>query len=81
MYYDRFNICEAWFLFLCHTHGGQWSPEYARLCRLLKHFSPSPLLSVESLGDNARAIYDNLMTAWEIRETDRGFQEAREAAS
>jgi hypothetical protein len=43
---------------LSDCHGGQWSPEYARLCRLQKSFRPSPLLSVDTLSDNAREIYD-----------------------
>ena len=61
MYFDRFDVCEAWFLFLCHTHGGQGTPEYARLCRLLEYFTPGPMLTAETLGDNARAIYDDLV--------------------
>ena len=59
MYFDRFDIVEAWYLALTHCHGGQWSPEYARLCRMSKYFRPSPLLSVDRLTDNGREIYDN----------------------
>ena len=59
MNFDRFDICEAYFLALSHCHGGQWSREYARLCRLMTYFKPSPLLSVETLNDNAREIYEN----------------------
>jgi len=58
MYFDRFDICEAWYLWLSHNHEGQWSAEYARLCRLLEYFTPGPLLTLDSLSDNARAIYD-----------------------
>ena len=58
MYFDRFDICEAYYLALCHCHGGQWSREYARLSRMTNYFRPSPMLSVESLGDNARQIYE-----------------------
>jgi hypothetical protein len=58
MYFDRFDICEAYYLALSDCHGGQWSPEYARLCRLRKSFKPSPLLSLNTLSDNAREIYD-----------------------
>jgi hypothetical protein len=60
MYFDRFDICEAYFLALSHCHGGQWSREYARLCKLMSYFKPSPMLSVDSLSDNAREIYDNV---------------------
>jgi hypothetical protein len=59
MYFDRFDICEAYFLALSHCHGGQWSTEYARLCKLMRYFKPSPFLSVDSLTENARVIYDN----------------------
>lgn len=59
MYFDRFDICEAYYLALSHCHGGQWSREYERLCRLSRYFKPSPLLSVDSLSDNAREIYES----------------------
>lgn len=59
MYFDRFDICEAYFLALSHCHGGQWSKEYFRLCKLMKYFKPSPMLSVESLSDNGREIYES----------------------
>lgn len=57
MYWDRFDIVEAWYLALCDCHGGQWSREYARLSRLLRYFKPSPMLSVASLSDNGLEIY------------------------
>lgn len=59
MYFDRFDICEAWYLALSECHSGQWSPEYARLSRLTSYFKPSPLLSVDSLSENGRIIYYN----------------------
>lgn len=59
MYFDRFDICEAYFLALSHCHNGQWSKEYARLCKLMSYFKPSPMLSVETLNENAREIYEN----------------------
>ena len=58
MYFNRFDIVEAWFLALADCHGGQWSPEYERLCKLGRFFRPSPLLSPDSLSENGRAIYD-----------------------
>jgi hypothetical protein len=58
MYFNRFDIAEAWFLALSHCHGGQWSREYARLCKLMRSFKPSPLLSVDTLSDNGREIYE-----------------------
>jgi hypothetical protein len=59
MYFDRFDIVEAYYLALTHCHAGQWSREYARLCRMARYFQPSPMLSVDSLSDNAREIYEN----------------------
>ena len=58
MYFDRFDIAEAWFLALAHCHGGQWSREYARLCKLSRSFKPSPFLDVDRLTENGREIYD-----------------------
>ena len=61
MYFDRFDICEAWYCFLAEYHEGAMSKRYARLCKLLTYFKPRPSLSVESLNDNAREIYQNLV--------------------
>jgi len=62
MYWDRFNICEAYYLFMTLHHGGQWSKEYRLTGTFDKiDFRPSPLLSKPSdLGENAREIYDRL---------------------
>lgn len=60
MYFDRFDIVEAWYLALCHCHGGQWSESYERLCRIGRYFKPSPLLSIESLSDNGLEIYNSV---------------------
>lgn len=59
MYFDRFDICEAYYLAFSHCHGGQRSREYARMCAMARYFKPSPMLSVDSLSDNAREIYDS----------------------
>lgn len=58
MYFDRIDIAEAWYLALSHCHGGQWSREYARLCKLQRSFRQSPTLNVDMLTENGRAIYD-----------------------
>lgn len=64
MYFDRFDICAAWNLYLQHTHDGQFSDKYRRLSKLLTYFRPSPSEEdPEGLNDNARAIYDRLMSA------------------
>lgn len=61
MHFDRWDIAAAWHLYLQHTHGGQWSPKYARLCKLRRWYRPSPSEEfVDGLSENARAIYDQL---------------------
>ena len=59
MHFDRFDICEAYFLALMECHGGQLSKEYARLCRLMSYFKPRPNLTTETLTENGREIYTN----------------------
>jgi hypothetical protein len=58
MYFDRFDVCAAWYLWLTHNHGGQWSPEYERLCRLDGLYSPGLSEQRGELNENAQAIYD-----------------------
>jgi hypothetical protein len=57
MYFNRFDIAEAWYLALTHCYDGMWSREYARLCKLQRIFKPCPSLSVDTLTDNGREIY------------------------
>lgn len=59
MYFDRFDIAEAYYLALTHCHGGQNSKSYARLCKLSQSFRPAPGLDVDELSDNGREIYEN----------------------
>lgn len=60
--FDRFDVCEAYWLFAAHYHGGMHSPEYALFTRLHKvRFQPRPSLSVETLTLNGRAIFDGLV--------------------
>ena len=66
MYFDRFDVCEAWYLFASEYHGGAATPLYGVLSRLaLIDFNPSPILSLDSLTENARAIYDELVSKHE----------------
>jgi hypothetical protein len=63
MYWDRFDIAAAYYLYYCDYHSGQWSPEYARLCRILRYFRPSPMVEcLDRLSDNAQEIYHRLET-------------------
>lgn len=60
MEFNRFDICEAWYLFLSETHEGQFSESYERLCKLRRIFTPKPNLDYDRLSPNGRDIYDNL---------------------
>lgn len=57
MHYNRFDIIEAWYLALSECHGGQFSNEYSRLCKLQKRFKPSIIFSKKTLTENGLAIY------------------------
>ena len=62
MYFDRFDICEAYYMYATLWHGGQGSEEYRIFGRLYAiDFEPSPMISVDTLEENARAIYDGLV--------------------
>ena len=62
MYFDRFDICEAWYLYAVDYHNGQWSKEYKIFGRLNKmQFRPAPGLTIDKLTENGRAIYDRLV--------------------
>jgi len=62
MYWDRFDIIMAHYVFYANWHSGQWSEHYARLCRIGKYFTPAPMgidLNSEE-NENAREIYISL---------------------
>lgn len=61
MYFDRFDIAEAYYLFASHYHGGICSKEYAYFGRLEKiGFKPGICLDYNNLSDNGKEIYNNL---------------------
>ena len=60
MEWNRFDICEAYYIYLSENHGGQGSEMYARLSRLLKYFGPRHTLRRDTLTENARLILENL---------------------
>jgi hypothetical protein len=60
-YFDRFDICEAYYLALSEWHGGQGSDEYRRLCKLTSYFKPRPMLTAKTLSDNGKIIYRELV--------------------
>jgi len=61
MAWNRFDICEAYYLFLSAWHAGQWSRDYARLSRLLGYFTPGPCFGRRSLTPNGRRILAGLI--------------------
>lgn len=67
MFFDRFDIAEAYYLFFCHYHEGQASDKYRRLSRMTRNFKPRPSLAVETLTENGREIYEALAQQEEAR--------------
>lgn len=61
MYFNRFDIVEAYYLALSHCHTGQSSKEYKRLSQITEYFNPSFNLSYETLSDNGKIIYQNVI--------------------
>ena len=62
MYFNRFDIVEAHFAFYTDNWSGQFSDFYIRACRIRDYFNPGPCFEgYESLSDNGKAIYDNLV--------------------
>ena len=62
--WNRFDICEAWYLFASEWHEGQFSDTYAIFGRLDRmRFRPSPILSTRSLSPNGRLILAGLIRA------------------
>lgn len=67
MFFDRFDIAEAYYLFFCDYHEGQASDKYRQLSKMTRYFKPSPLLSVETLTENGQEIYAALVQREEAR--------------
>jgi len=69
MYFDRFDICEAYYLFGAEYHSGQGSREYAYMGRCLNAgFKPGIRFeNRDSLTDNGKEIYDALVEKYQNR--------------
>ena len=63
--FDRFDIVEAYYIYYRDFHNGQWSKEYKRLCHIKNYFTPSINLSYETLTENRKSIYNNLVGVWQ----------------
>jgi hypothetical protein len=63
MYFNRYDICEAYYLYATFYHGGMGSKEYALFSTFDRiGWSPSLLLeNEEHLTDNGREIFDHLV--------------------
>lgn len=62
MWWDRFDIVEAYFVYFMEYHEGQFSEKYARLSKMYSYFKPAVNLSDRSnLSENGQYIYDNLV--------------------
>jgi hypothetical protein len=62
--FDRFDVCEAYYLYGSLYHSGQGSKEYAYMGRAHNlGFRPSASFSYESLSDNGKTIFDNLVAS------------------
>ncbi len=63
MTFDRFDICAAYYCYAVEYHGGQWSVGYALFSVLERlRFKPGMSLSSDTLDENARAIFDALVS-------------------
>ena len=60
--FNRFDICDAYYVYAANYHGGQYTDTYRIFGRLEKiGYRPSSNLSEDSLEENARLIYDRLV--------------------
>lgn len=64
-YFDRFDVVEAWYLFLCHYHDGRGTGKtsYGRLSMIQERtgFRPAPTFNEDGLTYNGKAIYRKLV--------------------
>lgn len=63
-YFNRFDVAEAWYLYLRDYHKGQWGWQYRRLCKLRERFSPKASVrenGAEGLSRNGREIYREIV--------------------
>lgn len=61
-YFNRFDICEAYYVFAMLYHGGQWSKEYRIFGRLQRiKYEPRNLNDERDLNENAKEIFLKLV--------------------
>jgi len=60
MFWNRFDIVEAHYLFCRDYHVGMCDL-YTRLCHIREYFRPAPSLEYDTLSENGQVIYDGLV--------------------
>ena len=59
---NRMTVCDAYYLFACDWHKGQWSPEYRILGRLHNMgFRPTANLTAKKLEPEGRSLLARLI--------------------
>lgn len=68
MYFDRIDICEAYFVYAMLWHGGQFTKEYKIFGRLNAiPFKPRQSLKDEDgLSENGKTLYLSLVARKEV---------------
>jgi hypothetical protein len=62
MYFDRFDILSAYYLFGINYHSGQFSKAYAYMGRAMRAgYKPGTNETARGLNENALAIYKSLL--------------------
>jgi len=60
--FNRFDICDAYYLFASHWHSGQFSETYRIFGRLHAiRYKPGMLLQLETAEPEVKAIYGSLV--------------------
>ncbi len=68
MNFNRFDICESYYLFLSSMYEGLGSKSYQRLCRMQEYFKPGVGLSIESCSPE---VYAGFVELCQRHEADR----------
>lgn len=56
--FNRFDILEAYYVYLSQMNPDPWTLEYLKFDTVQRYLTPSPSLSYNSLTPNGRLIYN-----------------------
>lgn len=70
MFWNRFDIVEAHYLFCRDYHVGM-DDLYTRLCRIREYFKPDPRLDYDHLTENGQTIYDTLVVMLNLTDFEK----------